>query len=132
MRPGNCSGSYSAPPRASAIACKSSSCPSEVDATTFSILIFALYGIGAVGAAESVESRALSLFFTMETPPVGPAAKALKGYLRVYKSPYKESAQAAAKSNLAGDLPVLDGPEAHVRPGPREEARVEHAWKTAA
>src|SRR5213593_1106000 len=37
MRPGNCSGSYSEPPRARAIALRSSSCPREVDATTFSI-----------------------------------------------------------------------------------------------
>src|SRR5688572_13294957 len=37
MSPGNCSGSYSEPPRARAIACRSSSCPREVDATTFSI-----------------------------------------------------------------------------------------------
>src|SRR2546422_134075 len=43
MSPGNCSGSYSAPPRASAIAWRSSSPPSEVDATTFSILIFAIW-----------------------------------------------------------------------------------------
>src|SRR5436309_3879011 len=42
MRPGNCSGSYSAPPRASAIACRSSSPPREVEATTFSILILAI------------------------------------------------------------------------------------------
>src|SRR6267143_3950555 len=38
MRPGNCSGSYSAPPRTRAIAWRSSSSPREVDATTFSIL----------------------------------------------------------------------------------------------
>src|SRR3972149_491854 len=37
MSPGNCSGSYSEPPRARAIALRSSSCPREVDATTFSI-----------------------------------------------------------------------------------------------
>src|SRR3989442_8993030 len=37
MRPANCSGSYSEPPRARAIALRSSSCPREVDATTFSI-----------------------------------------------------------------------------------------------
>src|SRR5438445_8433636 len=37
MRPGNCSGSYSEPARARAIALRSSSCPREVDATTFSI-----------------------------------------------------------------------------------------------
>src|SRR5467141_299762 len=37
MRPGNCSGSYSEPPRARAIALRSSSRPREVDATTFSI-----------------------------------------------------------------------------------------------
>src|SRR6266704_1801421 len=37
MRPGHCSGSYSEPPRARAIALRSSSCPREVDATTFSI-----------------------------------------------------------------------------------------------
>src|SRR5437867_5251532 len=37
MRPGNCSGSYSEPPKARAIALRSSSCPREVDATTFSI-----------------------------------------------------------------------------------------------
>src|SRR2546425_9859492 len=42
MRPGNCSGSYSAPPRARAIACRSSSPPREVEATTFSILILAI------------------------------------------------------------------------------------------
>src|SRR5882672_558518 len=38
MSPGNCSGSYSAPPRTRAIAWRSSSSPREVDATTFSIL----------------------------------------------------------------------------------------------
>src|SRR5438309_5351032 len=37
MRPGNCSGSYSEPPRARAIALRSSSGPREVAATTFSI-----------------------------------------------------------------------------------------------
>src|SRR5438132_12342593 len=42
MRPGNCSGSYSEPPRARAIALRSSSCPREVDATTFSIRNFAM------------------------------------------------------------------------------------------
>src|SRR6267143_6312692 len=41
MSPGNCSGSYSAPPRTRAIACRSSSFPREVEATTFSILKFA-------------------------------------------------------------------------------------------
>src|SRR6266581_4704119 len=42
MSPGNCSGSYSEPPRARAIALRSSSCPREVDATTFSIRTLAM------------------------------------------------------------------------------------------
>src|SRR5437879_2442426 len=42
MRPGHCSGSYAEPPRARAIALRSSSCPREVDATTFSIRNFAM------------------------------------------------------------------------------------------
>src|SRR2546422_10438660 len=42
MRPGNCSGSYSEPPRAREIALRSSSCPREVDATTFSIRYLAM------------------------------------------------------------------------------------------
>src|SRR5439155_5514317 len=41
INPGNCSGSYSAPPRTRAIAWRSSSSPRDVDATTFSILMFA-------------------------------------------------------------------------------------------
>src|SRR5207247_9674735 len=41
INPGNCSGSYSAPPRTRAIAWRSSSSPRDVEATTFSILMFA-------------------------------------------------------------------------------------------
>src|SRR5437879_9539982 len=50
MRPGNCSGSYSEPPRARAIALRSSSRPREVDATTFSIRKLAM-GASAAGPA---------------------------------------------------------------------------------
>ncbi len=61
MSPGNCSGSYSAPPRTRAIAWRSSSSPREVEATTFSILMFAeetppragVLGPGAVGSDRS-------------------------------------------------------------------------------
>src|SRR3972149_2863866 len=42
MRPGNCSGSSSAPRGAGAIAWRASAPPRDVDATTFSILIFAM------------------------------------------------------------------------------------------
>src|SRR3989442_6236766 len=52
MRPGNCSGSYSEPPRARAIALRSSSCPREVDATTFSIRNLAM-GTSAAGTART-------------------------------------------------------------------------------
>src|SRR5712691_4982 len=52
MRPGNCSGSYSEPPRARAIALRSSSCPREVDATTFSIRYLAM-GTSAAGPART-------------------------------------------------------------------------------
>src|SRR3989442_1647823 len=52
MRPGNCSGSYSEPPRARAIALRSSSCPREVDATTFSIRNLAM-GTSAAGTPRT-------------------------------------------------------------------------------
>src|SRR6267143_3539278 len=58
MSPGNCSGSYSAPPRARAIACRSSSFPREVDATTFSIWIFAEQSPPKAG---NLQSGAVSL-----------------------------------------------------------------------
>src|SRR5437667_11202750 len=51
MRPGNCSGSYSEPPRARAIALRSSSRPREVDATTFSIRKLAM-GSSAAGPSR--------------------------------------------------------------------------------
>src|SRR2546426_7523828 len=54
MRPGNCSGSYSEPPRARAIALRSSSRPREVDATTFSIRKLAM---GSLRGGPCMQSR---------------------------------------------------------------------------
>src|SRR3990170_1666928 len=51
MRPGNCSGSYSAPPRTRAIALRSSSPPREVDATTFSMRYLVTEGPPGAGLA---------------------------------------------------------------------------------
>src|SRR5437867_505283 len=53
MRPGNCSGSYSEPPRAREIALRSSSCPREVDATTFSIRNFTMGNASGAGVAQT-------------------------------------------------------------------------------
>src|SRR3990170_2700402 len=50
----NCSGSYSEPPRARAIPLRSSSCPREVDATTFSIRNLAKRNTSRAGIAETV------------------------------------------------------------------------------
>src|SRR5437879_11311425 len=54
MSPGNCSGSYSEPPRARAIALRSSSRPREVDATTFSIRKLAM---GSLRGGPCMPSR---------------------------------------------------------------------------
>src|SRR5437899_2775574 len=58
MRPGNCSGSYSEPPRARAIALRSSSRPRDVDATTFSIRKLAM---GTVAYTSTRARRRLYL-----------------------------------------------------------------------
>src|SRR3990170_2970682 len=81
MRPGNCSGSYSAPPRASAIAWRSSSPPRDVDATTFSILIFAMLRFlppeGACGPRRfSPAFRGLFKYSSGRERPSGPPGSA--------------------------------------------------------
>src|SRR3989454_8073228 len=67
MRPGNCSGSYSEPPRAREIALRSSSCPREVDATTFSIRYLAMgpplrAGVTQTGALGGQRDRGGALY----------------------------------------------------------------------
>src|SRR5439155_9113842 len=79
MRPGNCSGSYSEPPRARAIALRSSSCPREVDATTFSIRKLAMgtsmAGIARTGAVGGHCTQVVPYMFLLRTrPPREPKA----------------------------------------------------------
>src|SRR6266571_6788761 len=74
MRPGNCSGSYSEPPRARAIALRSSSCPREVDATTFSIRNLAMGNPSGPGSRipapfeATARNRCLIYFRPPRTP----------------------------------------------------------------
>src|SRR5206468_9469622 len=79
MSPGNCSGSYSEPPRARAIALRSSSCPREVDATTFSIRKLAMgtsmAGIARTGAVGGHCTQVVPYMFLLRTrPPREPKA----------------------------------------------------------
>src|SRR6266571_6804013 len=73
MRPGNCSGSYSEPPRARAIALRSSSCPREVDATTFSIRNLAMGNLcgrpSQTGAVTGTRTQAVAYMLPCAPDP---------------------------------------------------------------
>src|SRR3990170_5991144 len=92
MSPGNCSGSYSAPPRASAIAWRSSSPPRDVDATTFSILIFAMLRF---------------------LPPEGDCGP--RRLSPAFKGPFKYSSGGERPSGPPGAAP-LDAPDERIDP----------------
>src|SRR2546422_2758425 len=89
MRPGNCSGSYSEPPRAREIALRSSSCPREVDATTFSIRNLTMGkppgpGMGQTGALLGYGTQAVPY---MVPCPRGPSWEAKTASTRGRRAP---------------------------------------------